>query len=64
MLNLPQRSELELELLVTAVLADADRAARGETIKLRVRAALFKRADAIWRLGRVLQALIDRQAKR
>ena len=31
MLNLPQRSELELELLVTPVLADAGRAARGET---------------------------------
>jgi hypothetical protein len=62
--NLPQRSESELELLVTPIRAGAGRAARGETIKLRVPSALFNRADAIWRLGRALQALIDRPAKR
>jgi hypothetical protein len=49
---------------VTPIRASAGRAARGETIKLRVPAALLPRGDAIWRLGLALQALIDSPAKR
>lgn len=61
---IPSRSEPELELLVTPIYAGAGRKARGETFRLRVRAALFDDAREIWRLGRMFKAIFDAPASR
>jgi hypothetical protein len=60
---LAHRSEEKLELLATPIYPSAGRDARGETIELLVPAPLFNSADGIWRLGRMLGALLARPAR-
>jgi len=58
-----RRPEPKLEVLATPIHPSAGREARGETIKLLVPAALFNNADGVWRLGRMLEALLARPTR-